>query len=472
MKRDLGLLERAWNAALVFLIGLSASAVLADEPNASDKVSYFRQIRPLFQTHCVGCHQPAKRGGDYLMSDFAALVQGGESEQAAIVPGKPDESYLFAQIRVSDGEAEMPKGRSPLAADEIALVRRWIEEGAADDSPASTRPRYTMDSPPKYEAPPVITSLAYSPDGQHLAISGYHETVIRSADGQQVLHRLVGLSERIQSIAYSPDGKALAVAGGSPGRLGELQVWDLEGEPSLRLTVATGYDTLYGASWSPDGRLVGYGCPDNTTRAIEAATGEEVLFNGAHDDWVLDTVFSVKGDHIVTVSRDQSMKLMNVETQRFIDNITSITPGALKGGLHAVARHPSQDQLLCGGADGEPKIYKMIREKARKIGDDFNLIRKYAAMEGRVFDVAFSENGEQIVAGSSLNGAGSVRVYQTNDAKQIMEARVDGGVYAVAFHPDGATVAAGGFDGRVRLLDAKTGKLKSEFHPIELVGAE
>ena len=39
--------------------------------------------------------------------------------------------------------------------------------------------------------------------------------------------RLVGLSERIQSLAFSPDGKYLAVTGGSPGRFGEVQVWDV-----------------------------------------------------------------------------------------------------------------------------------------------------------------------------------------------------------------------------------------------------
>src|SRR5690606_18419904 len=137
--------------------------------------------------------------------------------------------------------------------------------------------------------------------------------------------------------------------GGSPGRLGEVQIWDVE-KRQLLLSLPVTHDTCYGGSWSPDGKLVAFGCPDKTIRGIEADTGKQVLFNGAHEDWVLDTVFSVKGDHVVSVSRDMSMKLVNVETQRFIDNITSITPGALKGGLHAVDRHPTKDELLIGGA--------------------------------------------------------------------------------------------------------------------------
>ena len=58
---------------------------------------------------------------------------------------------------------------------------------------------------------------------------------------------------------------------------------------------------------------------------------------GSHNDWVLDTVFSADGSHLISVGRDMAAKLIEVSTQRFIDNITSITPGALKGGLSTVA---------------------------------------------------------------------------------------------------------------------------------------
>ena len=60
-------------------------------------------------------------------------------------------------------------------------------------------------------------------------------------------------------------------------------------------------------------------------------------------------------------------------------------------------------------------------------------------------------------------------MYDANDSKQISRTELkDGGAFAVSFHPDGATVAAGGFDGKIRLLDAATGEVKQEFYPIEL----
>jgi hypothetical protein len=105
---------------------------------AGAAVSYQRDVRPILQASCNGCHRAARSGGGLEMTAFANLLQGGESGVPAIVPGNPDESYLIQQITPVDGEAAMPKGRRPLAASQIALIRRWIEEGAVDDSTPGT----------------------------------------------------------------------------------------------------------------------------------------------------------------------------------------------------------------------------------------------------------------------------------------------------------------------------------------------
>src|SRR5690349_9495218 len=112
------------------------------------KVSYYTQIRPIFQAQCQGCHQPAKQGGAYVMTSFDTLFKGGESASAAIVPGKPAESNLIAQITPADGKAEMPKGKAPLTPGELELITNWIAAGAIDDTPESAKVRYDMEHPP------------------------------------------------------------------------------------------------------------------------------------------------------------------------------------------------------------------------------------------------------------------------------------------------------------------------------------
>jgi len=210
-------LVASWICSLALLLGAMAiTTQAADKTDKSAptprKISYDKDIRPIFQTHCQGCHQPAKKGGDYVMTDFSLLLYCGESAETAIVASEPHESYLIRRISKTDGAAEMPQGTKPLADSEIDLIRQWITQGAENDSPATTRLHYSPENPPVYVAAPIITSVDFSSDGKYLAISGFHEVLLYRADGSELVARLIGLSERIESARFSPDGSMLAVA--------------------------------------------------------------------------------------------------------------------------------------------------------------------------------------------------------------------------------------------------------------------
>ncbi len=77
-------------------------------------------------------------------------------------------SYLLDLVTPEDGAAYMPQGKPPLADAELALIRRWIEQGAVNDSPTPPA-AFDTSNPPVYTRPPVITSLDFSPDGNYIA---------------------------------------------------------------------------------------------------------------------------------------------------------------------------------------------------------------------------------------------------------------------------------------------------------------
>lgn len=97
---------------------------------AQDEVDYARDIQPLLAKRCYSCHGPGEgESGLQLDARDAALAEA-DSGLAAIVPGKPDESELIRRVMSTDGLERMPPEGKPLKAEEVALLKQWISEGA------------------------------------------------------------------------------------------------------------------------------------------------------------------------------------------------------------------------------------------------------------------------------------------------------------------------------------------------------
>jgi hypothetical protein len=107
----------------VALFALTAVHIRAD-----DGVLFRKQIAPLLELRCLSCHGgKARRGGLSLTSAADALK--GSDNGPVIVPGKPGESVLLKMI--SGDKPKMPRDGSPLTAEQVAAVTKWIEQGAA-----------------------------------------------------------------------------------------------------------------------------------------------------------------------------------------------------------------------------------------------------------------------------------------------------------------------------------------------------
>lgn len=111
-------------------LSLGSTTVLAAPP-----VDYTRDIRPILSNYCYQCHGPdteQRKAGlrlDLRDGAFAPTESGGH----AIVAGKPDESLLIERVMSDAPDLRMPPEDFPkkLSPAQVALLRRWIEEGAS-----------------------------------------------------------------------------------------------------------------------------------------------------------------------------------------------------------------------------------------------------------------------------------------------------------------------------------------------------
>ncbi|MBK9304975.1 MAG: hypothetical protein IPM94_14150 [bacterium] len=125
-------------AGLALLVGCADEGAVLLSPGGGDELLYARDIQPLWDRGCTGCHFAGGTAGLDLTADssHAALVGVPATGYAAdrVTAGDPDASVLFGKL-AGNGlyGGLMPEGGPALSAPELELVRRWIAGGALDN---------------------------------------------------------------------------------------------------------------------------------------------------------------------------------------------------------------------------------------------------------------------------------------------------------------------------------------------------
>jgi mono/diheme cytochrome c family protein len=97
---------------------------------AAEPVDYLRDVKPIFTKHCTTCHGAQKQRSG-LRLDTAKAARAGGNSGPAIVPGKSADSPLIKAIKgIDDFKVMPPKEQPRLSAEQIAILKTWIDEGA------------------------------------------------------------------------------------------------------------------------------------------------------------------------------------------------------------------------------------------------------------------------------------------------------------------------------------------------------
>ena len=412
---------------------------------AGQTISFTNDIAPIFAQKCLACHGAEKRKGGYRLDTFEMMLKPGSSKDLSIVPGKPETSKLVQLITAADEDDRMPQKNEPLSEAEIARIQRWIREGAEFDGPDTKAALFSMippipqpAAPEGYPRPVPITALAFSPDGTELAAGGYHEITIWNPLDGRLLRRVHGLAQCTLCLAYQPKGNLLAAASGTPGKIGEIKLFDA-GSGVLAKVLATSADSMLAVAFSPDGSKLAAGGSDNAIRLFDVATGKPERIIEQHADWVTSVSFSHSGKLLASASRDKSARLYDALTGGVEHSYSGHGDWVL-----GVAFSADDSQILSCGRDRKVHIWSAGETNAEKT-------REISGFEGEVLKLIVTSN-----AFFTCSSDQSARRHSMDKKHKLMSTFGGHGdiVYALALDERFHRLATGSFDGKVRVWDA------------------
>lgn len=461
MRRSSLMLNSICILFVLFVFFVVNSSVPAAEP------TYWQDIRPVLRKHCTVCHNernirdPDLSGG-LALDAFESILKGGKTK--VLKPGDSADSLLISILRHPKKERRMPKDADPLPDETVALLKRWIDGGTKEGtrievvestgtSPAARRKFLDVVLPTKINKPPKlelalpvgplppVAAVAFSPDASLLAIGTYGRVTLWDTKEAKPIRAITHVLGAVNDLKFSPDGTILAVAGGQPSARGDLRLFEVK-SGKLLANLGGHADVVACVAFTSDGKTLASASFDKTVRLWDVATHEVKQTLTGHSDFVYSVAFSPKGDWIVTASKDRTVRLSDPKTGQ-----SRFTFSGMEQDVLAVAVTPDGSQVVSSGY--EPGLFwwnpQTGEQKKRQNGHDV-----------AVHEIAFDKAGKLV---ASAGGDKTVRLWNGTGGEPIRSFPAGSMVYAVALRPDGQQVAAGCFDGFVRVWDTANARL-------------
>ncbi len=334
-----------WSIATLIAV-LTPIAAAEDLPlsvseiDRAEPVDFATEIMPLFKRNCLACHHEKAAEGGLVLETVDQIRKGGDSGQG-VVAKDVAASLVFVRATGSEEPLMPPEdntvGAKPLSAEELGLLKLWIEQGAEGTAGSTAEPLQFQPIPDSIR---TVYALDASPDGRFIAVSRGNRVVLYDTTNHTEAARLVdgslGLGEvadvdLIQSLAFSPDSGRIATGGFRTVRLWSKQPAAFD-STSTPLSTAAGLVAVKS---------------DATLAALVNAVGDIEIWNltdrsrqhvlSGHADRITGLVLAETGDllyscdhsgQLIAWKLSSGQKVAEIETNAILSQLVSSADGS------------------------------------------------------------------------------------------------------------------------------------------------
>ncbi|MFK7735413.1 MAG: c-type cytochrome domain-containing protein [Pirellulaceae bacterium] len=443
---------------------LTCTLSIADETPSKEqtekKITFEEHIKPIFREHCTACHSESDKSSDLALDTYGNTLAGGSSGDV-VADGDASGSRIFALMTHAE-QPYMPPDQDPIAKEQIALVKTWIEQGMPENAGSKIKRSNAAasamlgsvslgkpDGPPpmpesmlrqpvrETERSAAISAMAASPWAPLLAVGGQEQVSLYHCESGELLGIVPFPEGEPQSLVFTRDGKQLLIGGGRHGHSGCAVLVDVAtGERIAK--VGDELDAVLAADISPNKKHIAIAGPQKIVRVYETLTGELAHEMKKHTDWIFALRYSPDGVLLASGDRSNGLILWEADTGTMYADLAGH-----KGAVRSVDFRSDSNVLASGSMDGTIKLWDLFESKQ---------IKSWNAHGGGVTSVAYTNTGILASAGRDRK----VKTWDGNGAVQKEFKGLSDAALEVAATGDASFIGGGDWNGQVSVWSAST----------------
>lgn len=281
-----------------------------------------------------------------------------------------------------------------------------------------------------FKAPAAVTQVRFAPDNQKFlaACADRRLRFYNPADGM-LLNELPS-PHPLTAAAFTLDGRKVLTDGDR-----DVLEWRYASPTALRTLGGHG-GSVYGVTYSRDGRWIASTSADQTVRIWDAATGQQTRQLTGHQGPVYAAAFSPDGALLVSCGADKSIRLFDALGGRQLKQIP-----AGDAALYSVAFYSDGKRVAAAGLDRKVYVYDVFT------GERLQALDKH---QDYLYRVALNPAGTRLL---SCGYGGNIMVWNAADGQQLFAKSVGQVANFADFSPDGTRIVVAGGDGRAHFVD-------------------